>query len=128
MQLAETYGVAVDVNGDVVQWGTGFATAPDSPQLPRKTLTGMDIVRVQLTPRKVYALARSGDVYVFSASETEQERTKSTPAPSWLGALAPWSHTPNIACAKLSCADPASGRSSSAVSYTHLTLPTICSV
>ena len=113
MQLAETYGVAVDVNGDVVQWGTGFATAPGSPQLPRKTLTGMDIVRVQLTPRKVYALARSGDVYVFSASETEQERTKSTPAPSWLGALAPWSRTPNIACAKLSCADPASGRSSS---------------
>ena len=78
VQLNETCAVAVDAGGDVVQWGTGFDASKEAG--PAKTLTGMDIQRVQLSGGKVYALSRSGHVYVFSQAREHQQPVKS----SWL--------------------------------------------
>ena len=74
LQLAETHGAAVDAHGDVVQWGAGFTDEldPKAPLVPQKTLVGMDIVKVQLCGPKVYALSRSGSIYVFAAERILQ--------------------------------------------------------
>lgn len=78
VQLGDTCAVAVDAAGDVVQWGAGFDPSPCAG--PTKTLVGMDIQRVQLSGGKVYALARSGQVYVFSQAYKDQQLDKT----SWL--------------------------------------------
>ncbi|WFD19651.1 hypothetical protein MCAP1_001887 [Malassezia caprae] len=88
VQLNDTCAVAVDASGDIVQWGGGFDAAPDTA--PTKTLTGMDIQRVQLSGGKVYALSRSGHVYVFSQARERQQPEKT----SWL--------SPSVDAVKLS--------------------------
>lgn len=55
------------------------------PRDPVKTLVGKDIVRVVANDTKVYALSRKGQVYVFSASQSEQQEQKKK---------APWSANP----------------------------------
>lgn len=84
LQLAETYGAAVDAHGDVVQWGTGFddASSTSGGILPQRTLTGKDIVRLQLCGPKIYALSRSGAIYVFAAQRSMQGSSA-----SWLDKL-----------------------------------------
>lgn len=66
VQLSDTCAVAVDATGDVVQWGAGFGAGPT------KTLTGMNIRRVQLSGGKVYALSHTGHVYVFAQAREHQ--------------------------------------------------------
>lgn len=74
LQLSETYGAAVDAHGDVVQWGLGFSDEldPKASLTPQRTLTGKDIVRVQLCGPKIYALSRSGAIYVFASQRIHQ--------------------------------------------------------
>jgi len=74
VQLNDTCAVAVDAAGDVVQWGSGFDGAQEAR--PTKTLVGMDIQRVQLSGGKVYALSRSGHVYVFAQARKNQQSDK----------------------------------------------------
>lgn len=52
--------VAVDGKGDLLQWGA------DRPAL-QTTLRGRNIVKVALTPHKIYALSSNGKVFVLSA-------------------------------------------------------------
>jgi alpha-tubulin suppressor-like RCC1 family protein len=107
--LEEKHGVAVDANGDVLQWGLGFFD-PSSREIqqgalddvplarrrekaranelqprgelagrtlhPVKTLTGKNIVRVVANDQKIYALAKNGDVYIFSSLQTLQSPGK----------------------------------------------------
>lgn len=47
---------------------------------PVKTLTGKNIVKVEATEEKIYALSRDGHVYVFSAVQQQQSKPK---YPSW---------------------------------------------
>lgn len=70
LALSATYGVAVDANGDVLQWGAGF-----SPQgHVERTLTGRDIVKVAATQEgKVFGLSKRGQVYVWAADKASQD-------------------------------------------------------
>jgi hypothetical protein len=70
LALSATYGVAVDANGDVLQWGSGF-----SPQgHVERTLTGRDIVKVAATQEgKVFGLSKRGQVYVWAADKASQD-------------------------------------------------------
>jgi len=113
--LAERHGVAVDAQGDVLQWGAGFFDARSrgaegdqtaiedipyasraarysaklpgreeaAPMLPVRTLVGKDIVRIQASDTKVFALGRNGDVWIISAIQEEQ-KPRGGSARSWL--------------------------------------------
>lgn len=63
---------AVDEKGDVLQWGLGFDPSPSGAS-PRKTLQHQDIVKLSATKNKLYALNRSGEVFVVPA-ELEKQR------------------------------------------------------
>lgn len=67
-----------------MQWGTGFSDAldPKAALQPQRTLVGKDIVRLQLCGPKIYALSRSGAIYVFAS-----ERLKQLTPGSWLDKL-----------------------------------------
>ncbi|KAE8229675.1 hypothetical protein CF326_g5346 [Tilletia indica] len=115
--LAERHGVAVDAQGDVLQWGAGFFDARSrsqetdqtaiedipytsrasrfrakavpgreeaGPMLPVRTLVGKDIVKVQATDTKVFALGRNGDVWIISAIQEEQQKPRNRSTLSWL--------------------------------------------
>ncbi|WFD44597.1 hypothetical protein MPSI1_003265 [Malassezia psittaci] len=86
LQLAKTYGAAVDADGDVLQWGTGFIDDQDakSPITPLKTLIGKDIVQLQLSGPKIFALARNGSIYVIASSRKKQSVAAKSWRDTWL--------------------------------------------
>ncbi|GAA5890927.1 hypothetical protein JCM8208_003099 [Rhodotorula glutinis] len=68
LALAETYGVAVDARGDVLQWGAGYGG-----QGVERTLTGKDLVRaVPTSEGKVFGLNKKGEVWVFASDKASQ--------------------------------------------------------
>lgn len=75
MQLHRRHSACVDARGDVYQWGDGFlgSAALQGAAKPIPTLTGKNIVKLQLTDYKVYALSASGKVYVLAADALNQE-------------------------------------------------------
>lgn len=75
VQLDDTSAVGIDAAGDVVQWGAGFD--PSAPTTPVKTYTALDLVKIQLVGPKMYALSRSGHVYVLATPRANQERETS---------------------------------------------------
>ncbi|KAL4067689.1 regulator of chromosome condensation 1/beta-lactamase-inhibitor protein II [Scleroderma citrinum] len=87
--LHEHHAACVDGRGDVYQWGNGFfgslPTAKAEVRKPKATLRGKDIVRLQLTESRVYALSSSGKVYAFVANEEQQKRLVGPTNSSWWG-------------------------------------------
>ncbi|KAI0262866.1 regulator of chromosome condensation 1/beta-lactamase-inhibitor protein II [Gloeopeniophorella convolvens] len=57
-----SHAACVDARGDVYQWGDGFfaTTSAQSRREPTLTLRGKNIVRVQVTESRVFALSASG--------------------------------------------------------------------
>ncbi|KIJ69336.1 hypothetical protein HYDPIDRAFT_123692 [Hydnomerulius pinastri MD-312] len=92
MALHERHAACVDARGDVYQWGDGFfgfiSGSASEAKVPKATLRGKNIIKLQLTDSRVYALSASGKIYVFSANEEQQglptgkPTTSSTP---WWG-------------------------------------------
>ncbi|GAA6024947.1 hypothetical protein JCM11491_001313, partial [Sporobolomyces phaffii] len=69
LKLSRTYGVAIDANGDVLQWGLGFSATG----AVERTLSGKDLVAVEATEEgKVYGIDRRGQVWVWSSSKLNQ--------------------------------------------------------
>ncbi|KAJ7109195.1 regulator of chromosome condensation 1/beta-lactamase-inhibitor protein II [Mycena epipterygia] len=83
LALHERHAACVDARGDVYQWGEGYAArAIDDDGRPTRTLSGKDIVKLQLSDRRVFALSKSGNVYVLDSSASNQ--TLAEPyAPAW---------------------------------------------
>ncbi|KAG7092292.1 hypothetical protein E1B28_008654 [Marasmius oreades] len=78
----KTYAACVDARGDVYQWGEGFSL-PESTK-PGLTLGGKDIVQIQLSDSRLYALSSSGKIYILSASESQQKPLSlSSSSSSW---------------------------------------------
>ncbi|KAI6022723.1 regulator of chromosome condensation 1/beta-lactamase-inhibitor protein II [Pisolithus marmoratus] len=77
LALHERHAACVDARGDVYQWGDGFfpsvSTSEPETRRPRPTLLGKNIVKVQVTESRVYALSASGKIYVFAANEEQQK-------------------------------------------------------
>ncbi|KAI9064249.1 RCC1/BLIP-II [Trametes sanguinea] len=74
LALHEKHAACVDARGDVYQWGDGFfGNEPGSSHgKPRLTLRGKNIVQLQLTGSRVFALSASGRVYVLSSRQADQ--------------------------------------------------------
>ncbi|OAX36598.1 RCC1 BLIP-II protein [Rhizopogon vinicolor AM-OR11-026] len=92
LALHERHAACVDARGDVYQWGDGFfGSRPKSEseaQRPKLTLRGQNIIQLQVTESRVYALSASGTIYVFAANAGQQKlpTAKTTPAStSWWG-------------------------------------------
>lgn len=116
MQLHERYGACVDARGDVYQWGDGFYGPTLSGEHPPKRtlknkvcvpLVGIsaqltyfqNIVQLQLTEDKVYALSASGRVYCFSSGVLNQGLRPGAPTPasdSWWGTGWLWGEDEDI--------------------------------
>jgi hypothetical protein len=70
LKLSQDFGAAVTENGDLVQWGLGFSkTSPG----PSTTLTGKDLVKIDVSADRVIALSRSGAVFSLPASNDDQQ-------------------------------------------------------
>ncbi|EGN95495.1 hypothetical protein SERLA73DRAFT_186528 [Serpula lacrymans var. lacrymans S7.3] len=94
LALHDQHAACVDARGDVYQWGNGFyGSAPKSDaeamgRKPTLTLQGKNIIRLQLTGSRVFALSASGKIYVFAAKAGQQKSPVGAPTPSstpWWG-------------------------------------------
>ncbi|KAG8861942.1 hypothetical protein FRB96_002385 [Tulasnella sp. 330] len=97
----EKHAACVDASGDIYQWGDGFFDLPSDSQSspgPALTLSGKDIIAITLSQYKVYALSRSGKVYVLSSKQKAQAVTDETPGmrSSWWSVSWLWNAKPNI--------------------------------
>ncbi|KAJ7752034.1 regulator of chromosome condensation 1/beta-lactamase-inhibitor protein II [Mycena metata] len=80
LALHENHAACVDARGDVYQWGEGYAsrTLEDGPT---RTLSGKDIIKLQLSNNRVFALSKSGAIYILDANASKQVLEK--PVSSW---------------------------------------------
>ncbi|TFK42956.1 regulator of chromosome condensation 1/beta-lactamase-inhibitor protein II [Crucibulum laeve] len=88
LALHEKHGACVDARGDVYQWGEEFFGGSAIPRVPKRTLRGKNIVQVQLTDSKLYALSASGKIYALATNAAAQELRPGAPTPasdSWWG-------------------------------------------
>ena len=69
IKLDRDFGVAVTEKGDLLQWGTAYSS--DSTH-PTPTLTGKDLVSVQISQDRVIGLSSSGKVYSLPVAKTDQ--------------------------------------------------------
>ncbi|KAG7452648.1 RCC1/BLIP-II [Guyanagaster necrorhizus] len=76
--LHKDHAACVDARGDVYQWGAGYfgSAKHDSPAL---TLQKKNIVQLQLTESKLYALSASGKIYAMEASASRQSLSPGSP-------------------------------------------------
>ncbi|RXW17978.1 hypothetical protein EST38_g7882 [Candolleomyces aberdarensis] len=126
LQFHETHAACIDANGDVYQWGDGFFgdLAANSP--PKLTLRGKNIVQLQLTGDKAYALSASGHIYVFAANVIDQVLTPGAPTPAsdgWWGTGWLWGEDENIDFAQVTSNDKLNRRekfTSIAAGQSHL--------
>ncbi|KNE69357.1 hypothetical protein AMAG_13724, partial [Allomyces macrogynus ATCC 38327] len=73
--FGDDVAVAIDARGDVFQWGHRFApTAAD----PIRTLTGLDIVQVHVARDALFALSRSGTLYMVPVEAAAQAQMSGT--------------------------------------------------
>ncbi|KAG1803539.1 regulator of chromosome condensation 1/beta-lactamase-inhibitor protein II [Suillus plorans] len=83
LALHERHAACVDARGDVYQWGDGFfgssSTSKSEPQGPKLTLRGHDIIQLQLTESRIYALSASGKIYVIAANAEQQQKPPPKP-------------------------------------------------
>ncbi|KAJ3091529.1 hypothetical protein HK102_000228 [Quaeritorhiza haematococci] len=108
--FSERHAAAVDINGDIYQWGSAFSSPTSSSSQPTKTLQGRDVIQIACTDSKLYALTRKGQVYCLSANQNQQSEdlqnrissgggrpTFFTPSWWWLRLFAPssddWAYT-----------------------------------
>lgn len=90
LKLGTTVGVAIDENGDLLQWGNGYAP---NTKVPEATLRGRNLRSVVLSEDRVIALGDNGYVYSLPASKEEQEAAPKHKEPGWF-----WSSTTSIGC------------------------------
>ncbi|KAI0080581.1 RCC1/BLIP-II [Panus rudis PR-1116 ss-1] len=74
LALHERHAACVDAKGDVYQWGDGYFgdSAGSSDRKPALTLRGKNIVKLQVTPTRVFALSASGRIYALASEAAKQ--------------------------------------------------------
>jgi len=80
IKLDRAFGAAVNENGDLLQWGTGFSPACEGPT---PTLKGKDIVKISISRDRIIALSSNGAVFSVPASLTELESGPKPKDSSW---------------------------------------------
>lgn len=105
LALHEAYAVAVTSKGDLVQWGNAYS---EDVTIPTPTLKGQNVVQVALTPGKIYARTKSGNVLIVPVSRNAQLDTsngKTLPSISIFWRLLGYSN-PGVHFVKMELADP----------------------
>ncbi|TFK55231.1 RCC1/BLIP-II [Heliocybe sulcata] len=95
LALHEGHAACIDARGNVYQWGDGFFGAGPSDLkgqewAPKQTLQGKDIVQLQLTDSRVFALSASGHVYVLpshAAAQDSLSKAQPSTSSSWWSLL-----------------------------------------
>ncbi|KAJ6547379.1 RCC1 BLIP-II [Mycena capillaripes] len=82
LALHERHAACVDARGDVYQWGEGYASPGLDDAQPTRTLSGKNIVKLQLNNNRVFALSKSGSIYVLDANASNQALAQSN-GPAW---------------------------------------------
>ncbi|KAJ6455757.1 regulator of chromosome condensation 1/beta-lactamase-inhibitor protein II [Mycena sanguinolenta] len=79
LALHERHAACVDARGDVYQWGEGYNSSrtPGDDGRPTRTLSGKNIIKLQLTPTRVIALSKSGRIYILEVNASKQASSAS---------------------------------------------------
>ncbi|KAF8968391.1 regulator of chromosome condensation 1/beta-lactamase-inhibitor protein II [Flammula alnicola] len=116
LQLHQKHAACVDARGDVYQWGDGFfGRSLRGAHTPKLTLRGKNIVQLQLTDDKLYALSASGKVYTLATDAMDQELSAGSPTPSsdsWWGTGWLWGEDETVDFAELTASEPLGWRES----------------
>ena len=81
IKLDRAFGAAITENGDLLQWGTGYA--PEARE-PVATLKGKDLVSVEISKDRVIVLSSSGKVYSLPVSQLDQASGPKPSETSWI--------------------------------------------
>lgn len=81
IQLDRNFGAAIDEQGNLLQWGTGYA--PDT-KAPVQTLAGKNLTSLTLSKDRIIALAKNGSVYSVPVSAEEQTSGAKPSESSWI--------------------------------------------
>jgi alpha-tubulin suppressor-like RCC1 family protein len=81
IQLDRNFGAAIDEQGNLLQWGTGYA--PDT-KAPVQTLAGKNLTSLTLSKDRIIALSKSGSVYSVPVSAEEQTSGAKPSESSWI--------------------------------------------
>ncbi|KXN64993.1 RCC1/BLIP-II protein [Conidiobolus coronatus NRRL 28638] len=86
LKLGKTSAAAVDVNGDVYQWGLGYFGPNAEDYTPKKTLKGWNIVKVELTDDKIICLTQNGHLFLMPSDNSKlYTLPKKERFSTWLG-------------------------------------------
>lgn len=81
MKLSRQFGAAINQEGNLLQWGTGYAADCRKPEV---TLKGKNLCSLTLSRDRVLALGKDGTVYSIPASQEEQLTGPKSQESSWL--------------------------------------------
>jgi alpha-tubulin suppressor-like RCC1 family protein len=100
LALHESHGACADARGNVYQWGDGFDHQASGPQL---TLRGKDIVHLEVTEDRVFALSSSGAIYTLPSRISDRSNWPAPPPPcSWWNISWLWRESPTVGSTRLS--------------------------
>ncbi|OQO05187.1 hypothetical protein B0A48_08207 [Cryoendolithus antarcticus] len=91
IKLDRNFGAAIDEQGDLLQWGNGYA--PDT-KAPVRTLSGKNLTSITISRDRILGLSRSGKVYSVPISAEDQADGAKPQESSWIPF---WSSNSNVA-------------------------------
>ena len=91
LKLDKSFGAAIDENGDLLQWGTGYSRDCTNPA---KTLKGKNLKSLAISRDRILGLGHNGVTYSVPVSQEDQESGLKLRESSWIPF---WSSTANIA-------------------------------
>lgn len=81
IKLDRLFGAAIDENGDLLQWGTGYAKDCVDPV---KTLKGKNLKKLAISRDRILGLGSNGAVYSVPVSQEDQENGSKLREASWI--------------------------------------------
>ena len=90
IKLDRSFGAAIDEEGDLLQWGTGYAKDCADPV---KTLQGKNLKRLAISRDRILGLGKDGIVYSVPVAQEDQETGLKLREASWIPF---WSRTADI--------------------------------
>lgn len=81
IRMDRNFGAAIDEQGNLFQWGTGYA--PDI-KTPVETLKGKNLTSLTLSKDRIIALSKNGSVYSIPASADDQASGVKVSESSWI--------------------------------------------
>ncbi|CZT15317.1 related to FMP25 Found in Mitochondrial Proteome [Ramularia collo-cygni] len=110
IKLDRNFGAAIDEEGNLLQWGVGYAA---DTKAPVRTLAGKNLVELAISRDRILALSKGGKVYSIPVSAEEQRSGSKPSESSWIPFV---SSSSPIAYRTLAPSNLASGEKIAAIS------------